>query len=154
VIQDPKMKENLLQEWHFVRRSQGLLQSRAVATLGGSSPGLVGMYDEYYALLIVLGFAVLDHALHVIGDQKTFEPKGWQLGKLMQASLDGGVAWRNFPAIDGGRNARNDLAHRQIIPKVADTFRMLNEIEAELIGWNILPAPVEYLFKLSISRTS
>jgi hypothetical protein len=153
MIQDAATKEKLVQEWHFGRRSKAMLESRAVASLGRGSVGMVGMYDEYYALLLVLAFSVLEHALEVLRDEGTFNARGWQLITLMEASRDEGVRWQNFQAVNASRDARNGLAHRQIIPKTDETFRMLDEIEAELIGWNVLPGPVQYESSSSIGRT-
>jgi hypothetical protein len=154
MIQDAAAKEKLLQEWHFVRRSQGILKSRAVASFGGGVIGMVGIYSEYYALLLVLGFSVLEHTLEAIADQGTFKPKRWGLETLMIGAQTAGVKWQNYPAIDSGRQKRNDLAHRQVIPVAEDTFRMLDEIEAELIGWDILAEPVNHDFSVSVHRTS
>jgi hypothetical protein len=154
VIQDASTKEKLVQEWHFVRRYKGMLQIRAVASFGGGSIGMVGVYNEYYAVLLVLGFSVIEHALRVMHAQRTFNAKGWELKRLMEGSKSDGLVWKDYDAVDAGREARNGLAHRQTIPKVTDTFRMLDEIEAELIGWNIVPGPVSYEFSLSVSQTS
>jgi hypothetical protein len=154
MIKDSATKEKLLKEWHYVRRSQGILQSRAVASFGRGGMGMVGVYDEYYGLLLVLGFSVLEHALRVMAEQGTFKPTRWGLKALMAASKKADVQWQDYSAVDFGRDKRNKLAHEQVIPRAEDTFRMLDEVEAELIGWNILPERVKCEFSVSITRTS
>jgi hypothetical protein len=152
VIQDPAIKERLLQEWHFVRRSQGMLTNRArVSFVGGI--GMVGMYNEYYALLLVLGFSVLEHTLRIMNEQESYTRRS-ELKALMKASKKAGLPWQKYSAIALGRWKRNNLTHRQIIPTSKETFRILDEIEGELIGWNILPGPVEYQVSHSVTHTS
>jgi hypothetical protein len=77
-----------------------------------------------------------------------------RLSDRMKYSLKTGVVWKGYEQVDAGREARNDLAHRQLIQAMDATFRWIEPIENELIGWNILNGPVAYPGGYNISRTS
>jgi hypothetical protein len=153
MIQDSVKRGEIEQEWHYVRRAQSILEVRAVAAFGRGGPGMVGVYDEYYALLLVLGVSVLEHALREFKAQHTIKPKKPGLAALLLAAEDAGIL-KGFYDVDAARQARNGLAHENAIPTTAQTFKFLADIEGELIGWSILPCPVKHQTTLSVRRTS
>jgi hypothetical protein len=86
-------------------------------------------------------------------DEGTFVCRSSQLKALMTSSRTA-IPWSDYQAIDVGREVRNKLTHEQVIPSHADTFRILDEIERELIGWKVLKGPVKYEFTLSVGRAT
>ena len=82
-------------------------------------------------------------------DEGTIVCKSSQLKVLMIAS-QAIIPWSDYKAVDSGREVRNKLTHEQIIPPHGDTFRILDELERELIAWRVLNGPVKYEYTLSV----
>jgi hypothetical protein len=153
MIRDADTRRTLAQDWHAVRRSQGKLQIHVTASFASGAWFLPQIADEIYALLLPLGFSVLEHTLQQMRDDGLFDCRSSQLGSLMTSSA-AAVHWSNYAAVDTGRDVRNKLTHEQAVPPYIDTFRILDEIERELIGWTVLDGPVKYEFTLSVGRAT
>lgn len=149
MIRDIQELKAIEQEWHSLRRSQGKLQVNITASFARGAWFLPQIADDIYALLLPFGYSVLEHVLQQMRDEGFFTCRSSQLKALM-ASSRSAIPWSDYQAIDAGREARNKLTHEQVIPSHADTFRILDEIERELIGLKILKAPVKYEFTLSV----
>ena len=149
MIRDAEPLRTLAQEWHAVRRSQGKIQICVTASFASGAWFLPQIRDEIYALLLPLGFSVLEHTLQQMRDEGVFVCRLSNVGSLMKSSA-AAVQWANYAAVDLGRGVRNKLVHEQAVPPHSDTFRILDEIERELIGWKVLDGPVKYEFTLSV----
>lgn len=153
MIRDAQASEALKQEWHALRRSQGKLQIHITASFATGACFLPRIADDIYALLLPFGFSVLEHVLQQMRDESIFGCRSSQLKALMDSSRTV-IPWCNYGAIAAGREIRNKLTHEQAIPPHIDTFRILDEIERELINWNVLEGPVKYKFTLSVGRAT
>jgi hypothetical protein len=153
MIRDTQALEALKEEWHALRRSQGKLQINITASFTRGAWFLPQIADDIYALLLPFGFSVLEHVLQQMRDEALFACKSSQLKALMVSSQTA-ISWSSYQAVDVGRDIRNKLTHEQSIPSHSDTFRILDEIERELIGWKILDGPVKYEFTLSVGRAT
>ena len=153
MIHDAKALEALGEEWHALRRSQGKLQINITAAFARGAFFLPQIADNIYALLLPFGFSVLEHTLQQMRDEGTFGCKSSQLKALMSSSKTT-IPWSDYQAVDAGREVRNQLTHEQIIPSHVETFQILDEIERELIGWEVLKGPVKYEFTLSMGRAT
>jgi len=153
MIRDAQALEALKEEWHCLRRSQGKLQINIAASFARGAWFLPRIANDIYALLLPFGFSVLEHVLQQMLDEGLFVCKSSQLKALMVSSKTS-VSWSNYQAVDLGRKIRNKLTHEQAIPPHGDTFRILDEIERELIAWKILDGPVKYEFTLSVGRAT
>ena len=80
---------------------------------------------------------VLDEVLIELRDQGEFASKGRHLGHRMRDSR-GSLPWHDYPLVDSGKKARNDLAHKAIIAPIADCKKYVDAIEAELKAWGVL----------------
>ena len=149
MIRDEQILATLKEEWHALRRSQGRLQAYITASFASGAWFLPQIADEIYALLLPFGFSVLEHVLQQMGQEGTFACRSSWLNQMMLASRTTAGLWSNYEAVDAGRQVRNKLTHEQVIPSHADTLRILDDIERELIGWNVLNGPVSYKFTLS-----
>lgn len=149
MIRDAQALASFTQEWDALRRSQGKLQINITASFARGAWFLPQIADSIYALLLPFGFSVLEHVLQQMRDEGAFASKSSQLRALMVSSRTT-IPWSDYQAIDLGRAVRNKLTHEQVIPPHADTFRILDEIEREFIGWKVLKGPVKYEFTLSI----
>jgi hypothetical protein len=105
--------------------------------------------NDVYALLLPFGFSVLEHTLQQMRDEGTLICKSSQLKALVDAAT-AAIRWCDLEAIHAGREVRNNLTHEQIIPSHSDTFRILDEIERELIAWRLLDGPVKYEYTISV----
>ena len=153
MIRDVHAQEAIEEEWHALRRSQGKLQVNVTASFSRGAWFLPQIADDIYALLLPFGFSVLEHALQQMRDEKLFTCGSSKLGALMTSSR-AAIPWSDYPAINVGREIRNKLTHEQVIPSHGDTFRILDDIERELIAWKVLKGPVKYEFTLSVGRAT
>jgi hypothetical protein len=149
MIHDNDAVENVAEEWHALRRAQGNLEIRITAAFAHGAFWLPQVPDEIYALFLPFGFSVLEHTLEQMRDDNMFVCKSSNLKPLMLSSKTV-IRWSDYQAVDAGREVRNKLIHRQVIPPRADTFRILDEIERELIAWKVLKGPVKYSYSLSV----
>jgi len=154
MIHDTSVLEELVDEWHALRRTQGKLQINITAAFARGAFWLPQQIaDDVYALLLPFGFSVLEHTLQQMRDEGTIVCKSSQLKALMLASKSA-IPWSDYQAVDSGREVRNKLTHEQLIPSHVDTFRILDELESELIAWRVLKGPVKYEYTLSVGRAT
>jgi hypothetical protein len=154
MIRDTVALKSLVDEWHALRRVQGKLQINVVAAFAHGAVWLPQQIaDEVYALLLPFGFSVLEHTLQQIRDEGIFTCKSSQMKALMDASIPT-ISWSDHKAVAAGREIRNKLTHEQVIPPCAETFRILDAIERELVAWRVLDGPVKYELTMSVGRTS
>jgi hypothetical protein len=151
MIRDANCLDDLRREWHSVRKLEAELC--AFASGAFASGAWFVPYDTIYALLLPFGFSALENTLQQMRDEQLFASKSTRLQNMMEASRSR-IAWADYDAVDRGRDVRNKLTHEQVIPLSADTFRILDEIERELIGWAVLSGPVKYECTLSQTRSS
>lgn len=153
MIQDQAMLQELILEWHSVRKTQSFIQINIVSSFARGGILLQPFPNNCYALLLPFGFSVLEHALQQLRDEGVFACRSSQLKKLMEASVPA-LSWCDFSAVDKGRDTRNKLTHEQIVPPHTDTFAALDAVERELVEWKILPGPVRYEHSVSMSRAT
>jgi hypothetical protein len=157
MVQDFVERTSIAEEWHSLRSSEARLGGLSTATFGSGGHWIVQLYDDIFALLLLHGYSVLEHTLQQMGTEGLISYQGNKLGLLMDASRTPPGLWPNdgnYATVDEGKRARDDLAHRRVVPARAKTFEYLKAIEAALIHWKILDGPVEYTFTGSITRTS
>jgi hypothetical protein len=146
----------IAEEWHSLRATQARLSGNSTAIFGSGGYWITQMYDDIYALLLIYGFSVLEHALQQMGAEGTIGYQGNKLGRLFKASRkpalwpDGAI----LSIVEEGKSARDDLAHRRIVPASAKTFAHLDAIEATLIQSKVLNGPVTCIHTTSVTRTS
>jgi hypothetical protein len=151
MINDSVALQECQKEWDAVRFTQEKLRANVVASWGMGGWALAPQVgNEIYSLLLPFGFSVLEHVLLQMKAEGLFSCGGSSLKQLMRDSRPA-LTWADFDAVDRGRNVRNDLIHDQKIPQHDDTFRILDEIERELIGWGVLSGPVRHNLTTSIS---
>lgn len=151
MIQDQAMLQELVTEWHSVRKTQSFIQINIAAGFGRGGFFLDAFPNNCYALLLPFGFSVLEHALQQMRDERVFQCRSSRLKNLMDASASA-LSWCDFAAVDKGRETRNKLTHEQIVPPHTETFTALDAIEGEFVEWKILSGPVKYEHSISISR--
>jgi hypothetical protein len=154
MIDDAAERLLIAEEWHSVRHSQGRITAHTAAASVRSGFMLAAVYDDIYALFLPFGCSVLEHALQQMGHKGTLTYRGNKLGRLMEAAKDLRLWPGNYGIVAEACNARDDLAHRRVVPISAKTFVYLDAIEAALIHWKVLVGPVKYTFEVSITRTS
>lgn len=150
MIQDPTMFQNLRQEWHAVRDTQSMVQRHlnAAASSGGLGVAVnLTLRDVCHSLVILFAFSVLEEVLTQLRDEGNFT-SGSQLGALMHASKSV-IPWVDFNLVDKARQERNKVAHDQKILPRGDCWKYIDAIEAELLEWGILSAPIGFKHGLS-----
>ena len=148
MINDLQALADLASERDALRRLQGKMQVYFTASFARGAWFLPQVADPFYALLLPFGFSVLEHVLSQMRDDALFVSRSSQLGALMSGSKLI-IPWADYLAIDAGREIRNKLTHEQVVPSNHTTFRLIDEIERELIGWKVLNGPVKYEFSLT-----
>jgi len=149
MIDDTQARNTLEQEWRAVRRFQGMLQVNFRAAIHARGAWFLELRtNDVYAILLPFGFSVLEHALQQMHDEGKFKCKSSQLRLLMESSKTV-IAWSDYDEIDSGRELRNALTHEQKIPPYTETFKALDKIEQELIGWGILNGPIKIVYTIS-----
>lgn len=127
-------------EWQGVRSRQtsifvGLAASWGLGT--GVFPHKVA--DISYSLVLIFAYSVLGNVLRQLGEEGFFTlPKKDTLGALMHNSKTQ-LPWVNFSEIDRGRCKRNDVAHKDFVPPRGESWKYIDEIEKELVNWQIIP---------------
>jgi hypothetical protein len=151
MIHDADALKNLAEEWHSLRRTQGKLQINILAAFARGAAWLPqNIANDVYALLLPFGFSVLEHTLQQLRDEGIIKCKSSNLNALMVASK-ATISWSDYEAVNRGRVIRNKLTHEQSVPSNEETFRILDEIERELISWRILNGPVNYEYTFSVT---
>ena len=156
-IRDPVERAAIADEWHSLRSSEARLGGTSTAVFGSGGHWITQLYDVIFALLLLYGYSVLEHALQQMGAEGVISYQGNKLRFLLDASRAPADLWPNddtYLTVDEGKRARDDLAHRRVVPSREKTFEYLKAIETALIHWKILDGRVEYIFTTSISRTS
>jgi hypothetical protein len=150
MIKDPDALEETQQAWKTVRVAQAMVKTNLNAGMFGLVPQTHGFRNLSHGLVLLFAYAVLEDTLSQLAGEGVFMSKGWQLKSLMKESKKA-IAWIDFDLVDQGRDCRNDLAHRQKIPERADSWRYVDAVEAELIGWEVLPGPVKAEFTIDVT---
>jgi hypothetical protein len=149
-ISDPEARAEIAAEWSAVRLQQVRLQTYIGASMLTGGMVVAQITDDIYALFLPFAYSVLEHVLEQARDEGRFSCKTSMIGNLMSASKES-ISWQNFDAVDAGRRTRNDLTHRRIVPSTSATFKAMDAIEAELIGWQLIDGPIQHEYQVSIS---
>ena len=143
MIKDPVALGDARKGWAAVRGWQEkTVKNLTFAFAGG---GILGqaITELPYNLAFVFAYGVLHDVLGQLRDEGVFPCKRRELGALMAASQFV-LPWADYAQIDKGRDARNKLAHDAVVVPRGDTFTFVDAIEAELLAWQILTAPVPW----------
>lgn len=146
MIKDQKEIENLRKEWSGVRNIQAKIQRHlnvgSVGAIGG-----VGSTHELrnisHNLTLLFAFSVLEGALKQMHIEGMFKADNTRVGTLMYASQKV-ISWRNFSLVDQARKDRNKIAHDQEIFGREKCWSYLDAIEAELVAWQVVSAPIPF----------
>jgi hypothetical protein len=143
VIIDPAILQEVRDEWKFAIKTQNSIRT----TLGFyESIPPQARFDHFsnltHALVLTFAFSVLEKTLRELRDQGVFNCTRNELKELMNKSRPA-ISWLNFTNVYEGREKRNDLVHRQGILNRKDTWKYIDAIEKELIGWKVLTGPEE-----------
>ena len=146
MIKDKNELEKFRKEWISVRKFQAKIQCHLnAAGMGGI--GTLGSTHELrnisHNLTLLFAFSVLEKVLRQMKDEGNFVAKDNKIGTLMHSSKKV-IPWANFTLIDQARDDRNKIAHYQEIFERGKCWDYLDAIEAELILWKILPAPIPF----------
>ena len=83
-------------------------------------------------LCVLFGLSLLERVLLHLRNEGYFRTRGSSLYRLMQASRDAGLPWRDFRCIDDIRRRRNEVAHRRGRFNEKECLAMLLAIADEL----------------------
>ena len=155
MIKDAAEKQNVIDEWHGVRKAHAKIKTHLLAAFaGGRGLAVSGDFpDLCHCLLLPFGFSVLESALKQLKREGVFSCGRWNVGPMMEASKLA-LPWSDYDLVDEARRHRNEFAHQQTICPRKRTWEYLDALEAELIAWGILTEPVQYDHTISVSRMS
>jgi hypothetical protein len=146
MIKNATIFQEVRDEWKFAITTQNSIN----VTMGFYEKRADGAYFDHFLNLIhgfvlTFAFSVLQNTLEQLRDEGVFNCGGNILGNLMNASngKKSKMKWLNFPLVDEGRDKRNKLVHCQKFLKRTDTWKYIDAIEKELIGWKVLDRPEE-----------
>lgn len=134
MIKDQQAKAEIAQDWSVVRK---LCKEGRTWLIPGAGVVSETYPEDYYNLPLVLGYAVLDRVLTELRDQGEFACRGWLLGAKMAASQSV-LPWQDYDLVNGGKEARNNLAHDAVLTSKTDCLRFIDAVETELKAWGIV----------------
>ena len=139
MITDPHILAAIKAEWDSVRRKQNRIKINTFSAMGHISLQFV---DLSYTLILIYAYSVLHETLRQLHEQGSFSStgKGTRLGSLMKASKRV-LPWVDLPCVDLGREQRNKVAHNDRVLPRGETWKYVDAIERELVGWSIIPDP-------------
>jgi len=156
LISDDEILDQVRRTWGTVR----VVQASVRANLNAGMTGVIGgvpltmdFFNLSHSLVLLFAFSVLEDVLDQARDEGKFSCRKNNLGALMSTSQDA-LDWVDFKTVDKGRECRNHLAHDQVIPPRADSWKFIDAIEAELVSWGILDGPVTAECTISVTRFS
>ena len=140
VVSDEAVLDEVRRTWGTVRILQARVRANLFAGMGIFRGVTRGFWDLSHSLVLLFAFSVLEDLLKQVRKEQKLKC-GYQLGAMMHKSQSV-LSWTDFGTVDEGRECRNSLAHDQVIPPRADSWKYINAIERELIAWGILDGPV------------
>lgn len=149
-VKHPTLLADLVDEWLGVRTLQSQLAAVLNDVYSADFIPPLEFYNRSYALLLPLGFSVLEHALSGLRDEDAFECRSSSLKFMMNASRES-LQWHNFERVDRFRQMRNALVHEQVIPTYSETFAALDALEEEWLAWSILKGRTRYNTAVALS---
>ena len=142
MVKDQAALQNIQASWKNVRTFQDRVSANLASSMGGWDVGVSHNFrDLAHSLVLLFAFSVLEDKLRQLRDESAFTSDSSQLGKLMERSKTP-LPWVNFAEVDAGRDCRNKLAHHMQVPSRADSWKYIDAIENELVGWGVLPGNV------------
>ena len=146
MVKDKTELEKFRKEWISVRKFQEKIQRHLNAAAMGGIGALGSTYELRnisHNLTLLFAFSVLEKVLKQIKDEGKFSARNDNLGTLMHSSKES-ISWSNFTLVDQAREDRNKLAHEQKIFERGKCWDYIDAIEAELVLWKVLPAPLPF----------
>ena len=142
MIVDSIVRANIQQEW------AGII-ALTKWSRGSAIPG--GVYlsetppESFFCLPLVLAYSTLDHVLGQFLDEKLFPCISGHgknrlcrnLGDKMQ-SAKAAIHWHDFDLVEKGREARNGIAHDNVLVEKSWCLKYIDAVGAELRGWGLL----------------
>lgn len=144
MIQDKTKLQEYQDEWKGVRSFQAKVQRHLNVPLMG-----IGGFNTHelrnisHNLVLLFAFSVLEGVLKQLQDEGKFRRTRNLLGEIMAASKSA-IQWLDYNKVDKAREDRNDIAHRQTIIERDKCWEYIDAIESELVGWQILSAPIPF----------
>ena len=137
MIVDQNVRAELALAWEMVRDDRDVLVGNMnVASMTGHP--VSGVFrDLCFNLLLARGYSVIEDSLEELRSQGTFTSKTRRLKGMMEASRPS-LVWRDYGAIDKGRERRNASVHDRVRLSHAECRDYLAAIERELVGWKIV----------------
>jgi hypothetical protein len=139
MILDEGVLADIREQWAVVRRFSDPDYSHQEIPIAGA--GIVAMPpapDDFFNLPLVLAFSVLEQVLDQLKAQGDVPATRNMLGVKMEASKRAGIPWLDYPAVEAGRNDRNDLAHRGRLIDKARCIEHVAAIDDQLKQWGIV----------------
>jgi len=141
MVKDQAALQNIQASWKTVRTVQGSVGANLASAMGMFGGVSHNFRDLAHSLVLLFAFSVLEDTLKQLRDESAFTSDSSQLGKLMERS-ETPLPWVDFAKVDAGRECRNNLAHEMQVPSRADSWKYIDAIENELVGWGVLPENV------------
>lgn len=137
MITDISALTDLKKDWGGINRLLSVIKGTGYILPSGE---LICMDHppESYNIPFLLSYGVLENTLLTFHAQGIFifqEKK--TLNNLMEASRPN-LLWKAFDIVNGGRIARNKLAHEAVLLTKDECIRFVDAIRLELVGWSIL----------------
>ena len=146
MIQDKTELGRFRKEWTSVRKFQAKIH-RHLNMSGAGGIGTMGSTHELrnisHNLTLLFAFSVLEKVLKQMKDEGQFSARKDNLGTLMHSSKEM-IPWSNFALVDQAREDRNKITHEQETFERSRCWNYIDAIEAELVLWNILSAPIPF----------
>src|SRR5690349_25003410 len=149
MIKSPDDLERIRASWRTVRDVDARVKSGQNARIFTLVSDVAGIPEIAESLLLVFGTSVLEDALKQLKEEGAFACPRFELKALMRASRDA-LPWVNFDAVDTCRDRRNAVAHRREFLRRGEYASYLDDIERELLAWQILEEPMRSDFTIDI----
>ena len=153
MLTDSKIVEELRDSWTTVRTADGRFRLGQDVALSGFAFPDPEVAKLVASLLVVMAYSVLEETLLALRDQGVFSAGSSRLADLMRSSRPG-LAWRDYQAIELGRQLRNAIAHERKFLPAKECARLLDLVEAELIGWQVLSGRIKVPWKFEFKPNS
>ena len=145
MIVDPTKLQEVRDEWKIAIESQNSM--RTIIDYYEKKTGGIWFNDfqnKVHALVLTFAFSVLEKTLKQLRKERLFKCKSDSLKHLMNESQSSNaMKWLDLSLVHEARIQRNKLVHEQKPIKREDTWKYIDAIEKELIGWKVLTGPAE-----------
>ncbi len=147
MIKDKRKLQEYQDEWKGVRSFQAKVQRHLnVPSMGLGGSSTHELRNISHNLVLLFAFSVFENVLRQLKCEGKIETSSERLCKIMKASksAESAVQWSNYDKIVEVHKERNNVAHEQKIIEREKCWEYIDAIESELVGWQILSAPIPF----------